>query len=206
MKAEMQALAIQQRTLFSQQMRSALVMGAGPVGILAAMAYKSDGFETYVYSAEPSSSDRADLVRSFGAVYVSAQEMQFADMKRQFGTMDIIYEAVGITDVAFRSLEVLSPNGICMLTGIPAENQPSSLDMSRIMKELVLNNQLIVGTVNAGIDAYESAVTHLEQFMFLFPRSVERLMSRHPMHETPELLRKKKGIKDIIQVAEGAFA
>jgi glucose 1-dehydrogenase len=95
----------------------------------------------------------------------------------------------------------LSPNGICILTGIPAENQASSLNMSKIMKELVLNNHLVFGTVNAGTNAYESAVAHLEQFMFLFPDSVRQLISRHPMSETPELLRAKKGIKDIIQVA-----
>lgn len=63
-KAEMQALVIQERTPFPQRMRHALVIGAGPVGILAAMAYKSDGFDTYVYSAEPASSDRADLARA----------------------------------------------------------------------------------------------------------------------------------------------
>jgi|GEM_PF-3972226 len=48
--------------------------------------------------------------------------------------MDIIYEAVGITDVAFGALEALSPNGICILTGIPSENQPSALNMSKVMK------------------------------------------------------------------------
>jgi len=200
-KAERQALAIQERTPFPQRLRHALVIGAGPVGILAAMVYESDGFDTYVYSAEPSSSDRAELTRSFGAVYISAKETDFAEMKRKFGPMNIIYEAVGITDVAFGALEALSPNGICVLTGIPAENQPSSLNMSKIMKELVLNNQLLLGTVNADTKAYESAVTHLEQFMFLFPDSVRRLISRHPINETPGLLREKKGIKDIIQVA-----
>ena len=115
--------------------------------------------------------------------------------------MDIIYEAVGITDVAFGALEALSPNGICILTGIPSENQPSALNMSKVMKALVLDNQLVVGTVNAGTNAYESAVTRLEQFMFLLPDSVRRLISRHPMDDTPALLRSKKGIKDIIQVA-----
>lgn len=200
-KAEAQALAIQQRTPFPQQRRRALVIGAGPVGILAAMAYRSDGFEAFVYSAEPSSSERANLVRSFGAVYVCAAETPFAQLREQSGPMDILYEAVGITDVAFGALAALGPNGVCILTGIPAEHQPSSLDMSRIMKELVLNNQLVFGTVNAGPQAYEAAVTHLEQFMFLFPESVRRLFTRYPMDETPGLLREKKGIKDVIRVA-----
>lgn len=200
-KAGEQALAIQERTPFPQRMRHGLVIGAGPVGILAAMVFRAHGFDTYVYSRDATSSDRAELARSIGAVYVSSKETSFAQLKQKFGPMDIIYEAVGVTNVAFQALEALGPNGICILTGIPSENQSTSLNMNKIMKDLVLNNQLVFGTVNAGTADYESAIMHLEQFMCLFPDSVRRLISRHPMSATAELLQKKKGIKDVIRVA-----
>jgi threonine dehydrogenase-like Zn-dependent dehydrogenase len=201
-KAGEQALAIGYRTPFPQKRKRALAVGAGPVGLLAAMVFQADGFETYVYSAEASTGEKAEHVRSFGATYVSAKETTFKELKDEFGPMDVIYEAVGITEVAFKSLEALAPNGMVKLTGIPSESQEYSLNVNKIMRKLVLHNELLFGTVNAGTTDYESAVSHLEKFMFLFPDSVRRMISRHPMSEAPELLRSKKGIKDIVEVTE----
>src|SRR5215475_2399061 len=49
----------------------ALVLGAGPVGLLGAMALTQAGFTVYVYSREPAGGDRSKLVESFGGNYVS---------------------------------------------------------------------------------------------------------------------------------------
>jgi threonine dehydrogenase-like Zn-dependent dehydrogenase len=198
-KASEQVLAIQKRFPFHLHKTRGLVLGAGPVGLLAAMDLVAQGLEVHVYSAEPAVSDRADLVRSFGAAYVSANDRPLTDLPETFGPMDLVYEAVGVTEVALQSLSALAPNSICILTGIPAGAAP--VEMSGILRELVLNNQLVVGTVNAGSAAYEASVRHLEQFMFLFPDSVRRLMSRHSMSEAPELVKKKRGVKDIVHVA-----
>jgi threonine dehydrogenase-like Zn-dependent dehydrogenase len=200
-KAGEQVLAVLGRMPFPHKRRRDLVLGAGPVGILAAMLLRSHGFETYVYSRDPSSGERARLIESFGARYLSSEDITLEEIRKTCGAMDVIYEAVGVTDVAFEALVALAPNGICILTGIPAVDQPSSINLSSVMKNLVLNNQLVFGTVNAGTADYESAVTHLEQFMFLFPESVRQLISRHPMSETPRLLERKQGIKDVIQIA-----
>jgi threonine dehydrogenase-like Zn-dependent dehydrogenase len=200
-KAGQQLVAIQERFPFRHLKLRGLVLGAGPVGILAGMVLRVHGYETFIYSSESESSDRADLVRSFGAKYVSAKKTGIESLRKEIGTVDVIYEAVGITEVAFRSLDVLGPNGVCILTGIPGQSDIGQVDMGQIMRNLVLKNQLVLGTVNAGTAAYESAVSHLEQFMFLFPESVRKLISRHPMTETPELLKRKKGIKDIIRIS-----
>lgn len=200
-KAGQQAFAIQERIPLPQRHPRGLILGAGPVGILGGMVLQSHGFDVYIYSAEASASSKGDLVRSFGATYVSAKDLPLTKFKQQYGSMDMIYEAVGITKVAFESFSTLGPNGICILTGIPGISDTTSVEMGTIMRDLVLNNQLVFGTVNAGTAAFESAIQHLEQFMFLFPESVLSLMSHYPMSEGPELLKGKKGIKDIIRVA-----
>jgi threonine dehydrogenase-like Zn-dependent dehydrogenase len=198
-KASEQALALQARFPFPLHKTRGLVLGAGPVGVLAAMDLIAQGLEIYVYSAEPATSDRADLVRSFGATYVSAADHPLTAARERFGAMDIVYEAVGVTEIALQALSTLAPNGVCILTGIPTG--AATAEMSAIVRDLVLKNQLVVGTVNAGVPAYEAAVRHLEQFMFLFPDSVFRLMSRHPMSEAVELVETRKAVKDIVQVA-----
>jgi threonine dehydrogenase-like Zn-dependent dehydrogenase len=165
------------------------------------MVLRVHGYDTFIYSAEAANTPRADLIASFGARYISAKDHLLGEIKGAFGAMDAIYEAVGITSVAFEALDALAANGVCVLTGIPGATDSTSVEMSRVMRNLVLKNQLIFGTVNAGVEAFESAVAHLEQFMFLFPESVKRLLSRHPMSEGTELIRKKKGIKDIVRIA-----
>ncbi len=51
----------------------AVVLGAGPVGLLGAMALVADGFDTYVYSRGGADSPRARLAAEIGATFVPAE-------------------------------------------------------------------------------------------------------------------------------------
>ena len=52
---------------------NAVVLGAGPIGILGAMALVANGFKTYVYSRMRKPNPKAALVESIGATYISAE-------------------------------------------------------------------------------------------------------------------------------------
>ena len=55
----------------------------------------------------------------------------------------------------------------------------------RIMRDLVLKNQLILGTVNAPRSAFEAAVADLEAFQRRWGEAVRGLITgRHRMEET----------------------
>jgi threonine dehydrogenase-like Zn-dependent dehydrogenase len=117
------------------------------------------------------------------------------------GEVDVIYEAVGVPTVAFAATQVLAPNGLLILTGIPAPAEPVTLPMDLIMKDMVLNNQAIVGTVNAGRSAFVLAVQRLEQAMYLIPNSVRAVITnRIPLDAAPETLKQPHGVKDVIQI------
>ncbi|MBX5482290.1 MAG: hypothetical protein IRZ16_10710 [Myxococcaceae bacterium] len=67
------------------------------------------------------------------------------------------------------------------------------------MRQLVLNNQVVVGTVNAGRSAFPNA---LEQAMALFPDSVRRLITgRSSLEEAPALIQKRGGIKEVMRLS-----
>jgi hypothetical protein len=69
------------------------------------------------------------------------------------------------------------------------------------MRNIVLKNQLVFGTVNAGRSSYEAAIHKLEQFMTLFPESVRRLITgRSPLEGAKDLLARRDGIKQVVQV------
>ena len=179
---------------------SALVLGIGPVGLLGAMALASSGFTTYVYSRELPPSPRIDLVEAIGAAYVSSQAVTFADLAEKIGNIDLIYEAVGHSHFALAALRVLGTNGIFVLTGVPGLQAFVEADPARLMREMVLKNQVLLGTVNAGPDAFASALADLQEFRRRWPAVVRTLIAgRYPPEQAPDLiLGRPAGIKSVI--------
>jgi threonine dehydrogenase-like Zn-dependent dehydrogenase len=140
-KAGNQARAIFDRLRYEAGPQRGLVLGAGPIGLLGAMALVADGFETLVYSRDSEESKQA-----------ATAEM----------------------------------NG-------------------RAIRDLVLRNKVVFGTVNAGRGDHLSAIQHLEQFMVLFPESVRKLIThRVSLDEVPQMLKQKRGIKDVVQMSRAA--
>jgi threonine dehydrogenase-like Zn-dependent dehydrogenase len=180
----------------------ALVLGAGPIGLLAAMMLRARDVDTFVYSLEPADSDRADLVRSVGAAYVSARDIPITEIASHTGALDVIFEAVGVAKVAFPAISALAPNGIFILSGLPGPGPLVESDLNGIMRSVVLGNQVLFGVVNASRAAFEESVGYLERFMVLFPDSVRRLITRRAtLDEAPALLHRGGGIKQVIQLA-----
>lgn len=179
-----------------------LSLGAGPIGLLGAMTLVARGIDTTVYSLEPADSDRARLAESFGARYVSARDVPLPELSTKVGTFDVIFEAVGAAKVAFAALDALAPNGVFILSGVPAGDQSIEMDLGTIMRNLVLQNQVVFGTVNASRSTFEASVRHLEQFMALFPDAVRGLITaRAPLKDAPALLRQSGGIKQVVSLA-----
>src|SRR5690606_11152161 len=149
--------AVRARHGFEIGRQRGLVLGAGPIGLLAAMVLGADGIDTHVYSREPEDDPRADLVRSLGGTYVYAASSSLDELPEKVGRFDVIFEAVGVPEVAFGALPALAPNGVAIISGVPAQRGPVSAELSRWMRDLVLENQAILGTVSAGRRAYEGA-------------------------------------------------
>ena len=181
----------------------AVVLGAGPVGLLGAMALVVAGFDTYVYSREAATSDKARLVESFGGKYISAETHAVEALAKQVGGIDLVYEAVGASGLAFEVLQPLETNGVFVFTGVPGRKAPVAVDTDLLMRNLVLRNQLAFGTVNAGRDAFEAAIRDLEIFHRRWPQAVESLVTaRVPIEEHRDLLLGKAGgIKNVIRLS-----
>jgi threonine dehydrogenase-like Zn-dependent dehydrogenase len=180
----------------------ALVLGAGPIGLLSAMMLVSRNAKTFMYSREAADGDRAALARSFGAEYISAGDTPLSKLPARVGWVDIIFEAVGTAKVAFGTLGALAPNGVFIMSGFPSAHAPIEIDLDGIMRDIVLKNQVLFGTVNASRGAFEAAVRQLEQFMGLFPAAVRSLIThRAKLEDVPELLRRPSGIKQVVDLA-----
>jgi len=178
----------------------AVVLGAGPVGILGAMTLVRHGFETYVYSRSRKPNAKSELVESFGAKYLSSETTSEDELVDEVGNIDLIYEAVGVSRISYKTLKVLGMNGIFVFTGIPAPRPATEIEADIIMRNMVLKNQVAVGTVNADRQAFTDAVSDLGIFLKRWPQAIGSLISgRHRLEDYHGLLLgEKSGIKNVI--------
>jgi threonine dehydrogenase-like Zn-dependent dehydrogenase len=180
--------------------RRALVLGAGPVGLLGALALRAADFETIVYAREPRPSAKSAWVESIGAAYLSALEVPAAEISARVGGVDVVYEAAGASQVAFETMQSLGANSVFVFTGVPGRKAPVPVDTDLLMRNLVLRNQIVFGTVNAGRDAFEAAVRDLARFQERWPSALRALITgRHPLEAHRDLLLgRPAGIKDVL--------
>jgi glucose 1-dehydrogenase len=181
----------------------AIVLGAGPVGILGAMALKVEGFEVTVYSRSPNHEEKNRIMDAMGIPYIAAETHSTADMAKMAGPIDVVYEATGASSVAFDVLKHLGPNAVFIFTGVPGRKAPIPVDTDAIMRNMVLNNQLVLGSVNAPPQAFDSAIQHLGAFVEKWPDTVRSLITaRIPIQNAPKALQEPAGgIKNVISIS-----
>jgi threonine dehydrogenase-like Zn-dependent dehydrogenase len=157
------------------------------------------GYRTIIYSRETANDSRAALAASFGAHYVSSQEQSISQLGALAGNIDVVYEATGASQTAFDMLEVLGANGVYVLTGVPRHGGPVSIHTERLARNLVLKNQTILGTVNAGRHAFEAAIRDLGAFYQRWPAALRALITRrYTLDRFTEPVLEAPGIKNII--------
>lgn len=180
----------------------ALILGAGPIGLLGAMAFANAGFSTFVYSREDEKSSKAALVRSFGASYISASVTPVDKLVDRIGAIDVVYEAAGASKLSFDVLQHVGPNAAFVFTGVPGLRGPAEVNTDQIMRNMVLKNQVLLGTVNAGRDAFENAIKDLKDFKKNWPDALRSLITgRYTVSEATTPLLSTDGIKNVIAFA-----
>jgi threonine dehydrogenase-like Zn-dependent dehydrogenase len=166
------------------------------------MALIIRGFDTYVYAREAVPNAKAAVVEMIGAKYLSAADYSLAQLAAEVANVDLVYEATGASGLAFQMIQHLGANGIFIFTGVPGRKGPVEVDTDLMMRNLVLKNQVVFGTVNAGRDAFEASIHDIGAFSKRWPEAVRGLITgRFPMEAHRDLLLgRADGIKNVIQL------
>ncbi|HET9869398.1 MAG TPA: glucose 1-dehydrogenase, partial [bacterium] len=122
---------------------NAVVLGAGPVGLLGAMLLRSQGFATFVYSKEAADSPKAALAQRLGATFVSGSTTPLPELAARVGNVDLVYEATGASRLSYEMMKYLGVNGIFIFTGVPGRKAPIEVDTDLLMRGQVLKNQVV---------------------------------------------------------------
>src|SRR5918992_4110770 len=79
-----------QRRLRVWRPRRAAVMGAGTIGLLAALALRLRGLEVTVFGRTAKPYLNSDLIEALGAQYLSTAEVSIPDGASRYGPFDLI--------------------------------------------------------------------------------------------------------------------
>ena len=137
------------------QPQTAVVTGAGPVGLLAALLGRQRGLEVHVVD-RVSTGAKPRLVAEIGAHYHTGS---VADAVKD---PDVILECTGVPDLVFQSLLDIGIGGVVALLGVSAPGQQISVDGGALNRDFVLGNKSVVGSVNANKNHYAEAVKALQ--------------------------------------------
>jgi threonine dehydrogenase-like Zn-dependent dehydrogenase len=158
--------------------RRCLVAGLGPIGLLAAMILRLRGAEVFGLDVVDPDSVRPQWLIRIGGHYVDGRQTTPDHIDRP---MDLIFEAAGIARLAFNLLDALAPSGVIVLTGIPGGDRPVQIAGAELIRRLVLDNQAMIGSVNAARDHYQLAVDDLAHASLQWGEHIAHLIThRHP--------------------------
>ncbi len=159
--------------------RHCLVAGLGPVGLLASMALRLRGAEVYGLDVVDSTSARPKWLNGIGGHYVDGRQIPADQVEKNIGAMDLILDASGIAQLEFNLLDALALNGVYVLTGIPGGDRPLQIAGAELVRQLVLDNQVMVGSVNAARGHFQMAADDLAQAHLRWGAHISGLITQH---------------------------
>ena len=181
--------------------KQVLVAGLGPIGLLAAFALRLRGANVLGLDVVDADSMRPKLLGRIGGKYVDGRRVRPDALKDHFGQIDLVLEATGVAHLEFDLLAALGTNGVYVLTGIPGGDRPIDIDGATLMRQLVLRNQVIVGSVNASCLHFKMAVDDLERARQTWGDAIDQVitamvpytqfadaLSSHPANEIKTVL------------------
>jgi glucose 1-dehydrogenase len=183
--------AIGRRTFWDPH--TVLVVGAGPIGLLAALIGVQQGADVHVLD-RVTGGPKPALVKQLGATYHTGA---VADLGLH---PNIVVECTGGADVPRQAIETISPGGIICLTGVGGHVAPGDFPAVGLATDIVLKNIAVFGSVNANRRHYYRAAKALATA----DRSwLEQLVTRRarPEEAVQALQRSPDDIKVVVEFA-----
>ncbi len=177
------------------QPTTALITGAGPIGLLAALLGVQRGLEVHVLD-QVADGLKPDLVTGLGATY---HQGSVADT----GLLpDVVIECTGVGQLILDVMEATDANGIVCLTGVSSAHE-ASVDVGLLNRRLVLSNDVVFGSVNANRRHYEMGATALAD---ADPAWLTRLITRRvPLSSWRDAYERQPGdVKVVLEFDAGS--
>lgn len=173
-KAVSETFLIQKSRMRKWSSKRVLVLGAGPVGLLATALLRLSGAEVDTVARSPKESLKARLAEQTGASYIDTQVTQLNELENKY---DIVFELTGNTSVALEAQNLTSVNGVVSYLGVYKQEQQTE-DAGKIYTNLVLGNRVQFGSVNANKTYFVKGVRDLQKIKRKWSNFLERIITK----------------------------
>jgi len=179
----------------------ALIAGTGAIGMLGALVLMMRGYRVTAIDRHGSDTPSARLLQRVGARHENVAA-GFGGLEEE--RFDLVLEATGSVSVDFSLMDRLNPNGVLVLTGIPdAAEPPATVPGGHLLRDLVLGNQAVVGSVNANRTYFESGLRDLAVAEERWPGAAGAMITgRRPIDDYSEVFahRGGGGVKTVLTI------
>lgn len=193
---------LMQRRMAYWNPQTAVVLGAGPIGILGTLLLRSRGMTVVTAARSPQPNPAASVVEGAGAEYVSTREESLDSVHDRLGNIDVILESTGASPVAFEGMSILGANGVLVLLSLTGGELLHEVDANHLNTTIVAGNKTVVGSVNAGLEDFTNAVEHLGRFEELWPGLLSQMFTERIPFDgdvTTIVDKADRGIKTLIE-------
>ena len=178
--------------------KTAVVFGAGPIGLLQAMLLRQHEMDVTVVARRPASeAPAASIVNAIGGHYVSVQEGDVLSLKAALPNIDIIVDCSGSSQSIATGLQILGIAGVMVLLSNTGGSTEITLPLDQINVGWVGGNKTVVGSVNSSAADFRAAIADMQEWQRMWPGVLERLIT----HRLPDL---ESGI-DLMESTHGAI-
>jgi glucose 1-dehydrogenase len=191
-----------QRRLRVWRPKKAAVMGAGTIGLLAALVLRLRGLDVTVFGQRPAPYRNSELLGQIDARYLSTKTTTVIEGAMQYGPFDLIFEATGFSPIVFDAVRALGKNGALVLSSVTGGDRHVDAPSDKINLEFVLGNKVMVGTVNANREYFECGVQDMALAEAEYAGWLGQLLTHRVrgLENYAELLQTLTGAKDAIKV------
>lgn len=175
-KAVHQAFEVQRRMKVWRP-QTAYVLGAGQIGLLSTLILKLRGLDVYTLARTKGPTTNSEIVEGMEASYVSTQETSVDTLISQTGKADLIIDATGSSAMAFGAMKALGHNGVLVWTSITGGKKNVEVPSDEINIDWVLGNKLLLGSVNANREHFESGIRDLALGEVMYPKVIEKILT-----------------------------
>jgi threonine dehydrogenase-like Zn-dependent dehydrogenase len=184
----------------------ALVVGAGPLGLIAIALLRLAGVSVFAADILPEDHSKVTLVHRMGAGYMDASNKTPAELIDLGGTqeyLDIIFEASGAANTALELIKYMARGSVYIMTGIPRQETLMQIDAAQLVRQIVRNNQVLAGSINSNRSHFEMALQDIARINTGFNGILDNMLTgRIKIQDYPDIVAPKRPnqIKTVVEV------
>ncbi len=199
-KAVKQVFKIQERMLWEPKV--AVVFGTGPVGLLTAILLKLRGMKVYAIDRTDHEDDaKGQIISKVGIIHVNSKKESPMGIIEKDKQIDIVVEATGSPEVLPEVFDLAGVNSVIALLSVTGGKFINDMDLARLNYNMVLNNRVIVGVVNANKSYFVNGVSDMARIKSAYGDVLKLFITKRIKigDLTKDDVKNQKGLKSVIE-------